>query len=134
MPRASSVRHPAPVPPALRALARQALQLADDALAAECEEAFFVGGGPGGQHRNKTATGVRLRHPPTGVVVVATERRSQLRNREVALARLRARLEAMSAEPAVRRPTRPSRAARQRRLDDKRHASRTKARRGGRLE
>ena len=36
---------------------------------------FFVAGGPGGQHRNKTETGVRLHHGPSGVIITATERR-----------------------------------------------------------
>ena len=40
--------------------------------------------GPGGQHRNRRATGVRLTHLPTGVTVMATERRSQKANLEAA--------------------------------------------------
>ena len=48
--------------------------------------------GPGGQHRNKTSSGVFLHHRPTGVVAEATERRSQADNRVMALARLRYRL------------------------------------------
>ncbi len=78
------------------------------ALERDCEIAFFVAGGPGGQHRNKVATGVRLTHRPSGVVVTATERRSQSANREAAFARLAARLEALSYVPAPRHATRPS--------------------------
>jgi len=48
--------------------------------------------GPGGQHRNKTSSGVFLTHEPTGIVAEATEGRSQAANRSVALARLRLRL------------------------------------------
>jgi len=120
------------VAPALRAAARRARALADDALLAECEETFFVGSGPGGQHRNKTESGVRLSHPPTGVTVTATERRSQLQNRGAALERLRARLEALAHQPRVRRPTRATRGSQERRLQTKKRAGRKKAeRRGG---
>jgi ribosome-associated protein len=118
--------------PALRVLARRALALPDRTLLLECEETFFVGSGPGGQHRNKTESAVRLRHLPTGLEVTATERRSQARNRGAALARLREALAELSRVPAVRRPTRPGRGARERRLSDKRHLSARKAaRRGG---
>lgn len=48
--------------------------------------------GPGGQHRNKVHTGVRMSHLPTGVQGMATERRSQLENKLMALFRLRLRL------------------------------------------
>ena len=48
--------------------------------------------GPGGQHRNKTSSGVFLTHRPTGIVGEATERRSQAQNRAVALSRLRFRI------------------------------------------
>jgi protein subunit release factor B len=125
---------PDPPPPeqARRAQARRALSLPDGMLLAECEETFFVGSGPGGQHRNKTESAVRLVHAPTGVAVTATERRSQARNRAAALERLRAALVPLARRPAVRRPTRPGRAARERRLADKRRRAERKAsRRGG---
>lgn len=48
------------------------------------------GSGPGGQHRNKVATGVRATHLPSGVSVVATDSRSQQANREQALRRIAA--------------------------------------------
>lgn len=48
----------------------------------------FRATGPGGQHRNKTDSGVRLTHLPTGTVVTATEDRSQHANRQVAWTRL----------------------------------------------
>ena len=119
------------VPPALRAAARRAVRLPRAALQAECDEEFFTAGGPGGQHRNKTESGVRLTHRPTGVTVSATERRSQAQNRGEALARLRQRLAALAVEPKVRRPTRPTSGSRERRLGEKRHRAATKAARRG---
>jgi protein subunit release factor B len=97
-----------------------------ESLDRETDITFFVAGGPGGQHRNKVATGVRLTHRPSGMVVTATERRSQSANREVAFARLAARLEAASAVQTPRVPTRPSRAARAERRTEKRIRSLTK--------
>jgi ribosome-associated protein len=121
----------AEVPAPLRAAARRALALSEEALLGECEESFFVGGGPGGQHRNKTESGARLQHRPTGVVVTATERRSQLQNRGAALERLVARLRVMGHEPRPRRATRPSRGSKERRLTAKKQAGRRKAERKG---
>lgn len=61
------------------------------------------------------------------LTVVAAEYRSQLRNREAARVRLAAMLrQALAPDPPPRRPTRPSRAARERRLADKRHRTVTK--------
>ncbi len=110
-----------------RRAAAEALGLADEALLRACVESFFVGSGPGGQHRNKTASAVRLWHPATSLTVTATERRSQAQNRAVALRRLRAALRAISHVPRVRKPTRPSGASRERRLAAKRHRAQRKA-------
>lgn len=65
------------------------LSLSDDELFAQCRLERFRASGPGGQHRNKTDSAVRLTHRPTGVVGFASERRSQHQNRAAALARLR---------------------------------------------
>lgn len=119
------------IPPHLRAAARRALALTDEALLKECSEEFFIAGGPGGQHRNKTETGVRLTHHVTGTVITATERRSQLQNRGVALERLRQRLQQLSIEPKLRRATKPSWGSVQRRISAKKHTSQRKTDRKG---
>lgn len=111
--------------------ARRAAALDDEALLAECELRFFVAGGPGGQHRNKTETAVRLLHRPTGLTVTATERRSQLQNREAALARLRKVLEKLSVVPTRRIATRPTKGSERRRLETKRRQSDKKQQRRG---
>lgn len=101
-----------------------------ETLERESEVTFFIASGPGGQHRNRNATGVRLLHRPSGIVVTATERRSQTANLDAAYARLARRLAAANAPVAPRVPTRPSRAARAERLSAKRRRGSTKAVRG----
>jgi protein subunit release factor B len=86
----------------------------------ELEFTFFRSGGPGGQKKNVTDSAVRLRHLPTGIVVVAQRERSQFRNREAALAELERRLALRLRRRTPRIATRPSMAARRRRLDQKR--------------
>lgn len=108
----------------------------------EVELRFSSSGGPGGQHANKTATRVEARFDVEGspslgpatrqrllarlgpvVRVVADDERSQLRNRAIALERLTDRLaEALRVEKP-RRPTRPGRGAKERRLSAKRQRS-----------
>ena len=95
----------------------------------ETVETFIRVGGPGGQHRNRNETGVRLRHLPTGITVIATESRSRARNRKVAWQRLIERIAARRARPKRRIPTRPSLAADRKRLEDKRRRSLRKMRR-----
>jgi hypothetical protein len=63
--------------------------LTDAQLLAQCEVDTYRASGPGGQKRNKTSSAVRLRHPPTGLIVIAEESRSQHENRARALRRLR---------------------------------------------
>jgi hypothetical protein len=63
--------------------------LSDEQLLAVCRVEAFRGPGPGGQKRNKTSSGVRLTHKPNGISAISTESRSQERNRQMALVRLR---------------------------------------------
>ncbi len=46
---------------------------------------YYKSSGPGGQHKNKTMSCVRLYHKTTGIRVVATESRSQIKNKELIL-------------------------------------------------
>ena len=64
-------------------------RLTDPQLLAQCEVDTYRASGPGGQKRNKTSSAVRLRHPPSGLIVIAEESRSQHENKAKALARLR---------------------------------------------
>lgn len=109
---------------------------------AEIEVRTGPSGGPGGQHANRSHTRVELRFDVAGspslgprqrerlveklgpsVRVVVDEHRSQARNRALAHERLAGRLAAALRVEAPRRPTKPSRGAVQRRLDDKRRQS-----------
>src|SRR5204862_463400 len=63
--------------------------LTDDQLLAQCAVDTYRASGPGGQKRNKTSSAVRLRHHPTGLLVIAEESRSQHENKARALRRLR---------------------------------------------
>ena len=122
--------------------------------AAELQFRFSTGGGPGGQHVNKTATRVTVlfdvatspslddetrtrllarlapRLNRQGVLHIDVhESRSQWQNRETAVARLQSVLAEALVEQPERRPTRPSRAARTARLEDKRRRSTVKRQR-----
>lgn len=100
------------------------------ALARDTRVETFTGGGPGGQHRNKSQTAVRLHHGPSGLTVTATERRSQGQNLAAAFERLAAALERLNHVPEKRVPTRVSRAQKRRRTDEKSRRGDTKRGRG----
>jgi len=117
----------------------------------ELDEHFFHASGPGGQHVNKTTTAVHLRFDAAnsaalpdnvrqrlfelagsqmtdeGVLVINAQRhRSQHRNRREARARLVSLIREAAQKPKLRHKTRPPRAARERRLKEKRHRSEKK--------
>ncbi len=114
----------------------------------ELRESFSASGGPGGQHANKAATRVELRldleHSSAfgpnqrrrvierlgpEVRVVVDDERSQLRNRQLAEERLVARLQsALHVEPP-RRPTKPTKGSKRRRLEAKSRRSEVKRQR-----
>ncbi|TAJ41426.1 MAG: aminoacyl-tRNA hydrolase [Reyranella sp.] len=126
---------------------------------AEIEESFVRATGPGGQHVNTTSTAVQLRfdvrHSPSltddvrhrlerlagrrltrdGVIVlVAQGQRSQKRNREEALDRLVALIREAARPPTPRKKTRVSKAAKRRRVDDKKHHGAIKSLRSKRAD
>jgi ribosome-associated protein len=111
----------------------------------ELEERFDTSGGPGGQHANKNETAVTLRldlrstslpdHVADRLIgklgnpiveVTAADSRSQWRNRALARQRLAEVLEEANKPRARRRRTKPTRASKQRRLEEKRHRSEIK--------
>ena len=99
-------------------------------LARDCEITPYKSSGPGGQKKNKTESSVRVRHLPSGIVRIATESRSQARNRETALGRVLEELRLRARKPKPRRPTKPTRSAVEKRLAGKRLAALKKRGRG----
>lgn len=114
----------------------------------EIEEQFVRASGPGGQNVNKLSTAVQLRfdvrHSPSlphdvrarlerlagsrltrdGVLVITAQRhRTQARNRQDALARLLDLIRRAAVAPVKRRPTRPTKASRERRIEGKKRRS-----------
>ncbi|MGH3349114.1 MAG: alternative ribosome rescue aminoacyl-tRNA hydrolase ArfB [Nocardioides sp.] len=116
----------------------------------ELNERFSRSPGPGGQSVNTTDSRVELEWDPASsgaldesqlarilsrssgpLVVVSHEQRSQHRNRVAARERLAMRIrDLLSPPPPTRRPTRPTRGSKERRLDSKRQRSQTKQLRG----
>jgi ribosome-associated protein len=115
---------------------------------AEIELRASRSSGPGGQHANVTASRIEavfdVETSPTlseaerarlrekigpQVTAIAQDARSQARNRELALERLAAKIAGALAVPKKRRPTRPSRGARERRLEQKRRRAQRKEQR-----
>ena len=112
----------------------------------EIEESFVRSSGPGGQNVNKLATAVQLRFDVRGspslpaevrarlerlagtrmtrdgvLIIIAQRHRTQARNREDALERLVELVRRAAVAPRLRRPTRPTAAARRRRVEAKKH-------------
>lgn len=88
--------------------------------------------GPGGQNRNKRFTGIRMVHKETGIVVNATERRSQSQNLSHAFERLEKKLEVAAHRPKRRRKSKPGRGAVERRIKSKKkHGEKKKNRKDG---
>ena len=106
-------------------------ELSDDALLAQCDVQVHRAGGPGGQHRNKVETAIRLVHHASGVTAEGKDERSRTQNLRIALERLRDRLERRAYRPPPRHKTRPTRASKERRVEGKkRHAQKKASRRG----
>ncbi len=119
----------------------------------ELQFKFTPSGGPGGQHANKVNSRVELRFDVARssalgprqrsrlldrlgpeVRVVADDERSQARNRQLAVDRFRQRMAAALHVDKPRKPTKPSRGAKERRLEAKRHLSERKRNRRPRLD
>jgi hypothetical protein len=75
------------------------LLASDDALIAQSEVDRYRASGPGGQHRNKTESAVRLRHKRSGVSAIGEDSRSQSENKLHAVRRLRAAIALQVREP-----------------------------------
>ncbi len=101
-------------------------RLSIDKLAEQCETQVFRATGPGGQGVNTTDSAVRMTHVPTGITVASRESRSQYRNRQICLQKIRDELARRGRPPKVRHKTKPTRASKERRLATKRFRSEVK--------
>ncbi len=93
-----------PTDPTYCDFARWARQALED-VARDCDVQVFRASGPGGQCVNTTDSAVRMTHVPSGLTVVSRESRSQFRNRQLCLQKLRAQFERRAVPPKVRRAT-----------------------------
>lgn len=98
----------------------------DEDLLRECRVEAFRASGPGGQHVNKTETAVRLTHLPSGLTATARSTRSQHRNKQLCLQKLREKVAQLNHLPAARIATRPKRSAKNKTLAEKAKRSRLK--------
>jgi ribosome-associated protein len=123
----------------------------------ELEWKFIRSSGPGGQNVNKVSSAVQLRFllplnitlsaavrnrlrrlagqkliDDGSILIQARSERSQERNRQEALGRLGALIQAALIEPKIRKKTKPTRASKERRIDSKKRRGSTKRERGGR--
>ena len=98
----------------------------DEELLRECELETFRSSGPGGQHVNKTESAVRLRHPPSGLVVTSQQERSQHRNKTICLHKLRKKVEKLNYRAPKRVPTSVPASVKNRALEAKARRSKIK--------
>ena len=76
----------------------------DEDLLRDCQVDTYKASGPGGQHRNKTSSAVRLTHKPTGISAHGDDSRSQHENKRLALKRLRMNLALQLRHPLPKSP------------------------------
>ena len=118
-----------PISPTAHSVKRRRMFATDEkSLKRDTKVQFFRGSsGPGGQNVNKVASAVRVRHIPSGITIVVKDERSQIQNERIAFQRLKERLEKLN---KPRKPRRISaklpRAAKEKRLQQKRHISQKK--------
>lgn len=77
------------------------LLASDDQLIGQCEVDRYRASGPGGQHRNKTESAVRLRHRLSGISAIGEDSRSQSENKLHAVRRLRSAIALEVREPVI---------------------------------
>jgi len=99
-------------------------------LARDCDITAYRSSGPGGQKKNKTESSVRVRHLPSGITRIATESRSQTRNRAQALERVWEELQRRRRKPKLRVASRRTAASVERRLEGKHREGEKKRARG----
>ncbi|MCK4575476.1 peptide chain release factor-like protein, partial [candidate division WOR-3 bacterium] len=97
-----------------------------ETLKQEVEITFYKSSGPGGQRKNKKETAVRIFHPPSGITVIATEHRSQAKNKELAFERLQAKLKKLNKKKKQRKPTKMPRRIKEQILKKKKEQSEKK--------